>query len=97
MTAYIFYTFIYLYQCIRGINRERSNKQIGGIKLNNKEKDSKGNFQIKNDIYNNITLSFNFGDSLNLLALIAGFFVIKSISKQYKINKKLLKDNKRKV
>jgi hypothetical protein len=65
--------------------------------LNNKEKDSKGNFQIKNDIYNNITLSFNFGDSLNLLALIAGFFVIKSISKQYKINKKLLKDNKRKV
>ena len=65
--------------------------------MNNKEKDSKGNFQIKNDIYNNITLSFNFGDSLNLLALIAGFFVIKSISKQYKINKKLLKDNKRKV
>jgi hypothetical protein len=65
--------------------------------LNNKEKDSKGNYQIKNDIYNNITLSFNFGDSLNLLALIAGFFVIKSISKQYKINKKLLKDNKRKV
>ena len=65
--------------------------------MNNKEKDYKGNFQVKNDIYNNITLSFNFGDSLNLLALIAGFFVIKSISKQYKINKKLLKDNKRKV
>jgi hypothetical protein len=62
------------------------------MKLNNKEKDSKGNLQVKNDIYNNITLSFHFGDSLNLLALIAGFFFIKSISKQYKINKKLLKD-----
>jgi hypothetical protein len=67
--------------------------------LNNKEKGFKGNFQIKNDIYNNnnITLSINFGDSLNLIALIAGFFVIKSISKQYKINRKILKDNKRKV
>ncbi|WP_409275975.1 hypothetical protein V1499_10265 [Neobacillus sp. SCS-31] len=65
--------------------------------MNTKEKDSKGKFQIKNDIYNNITISFNFGDSLNLLALIAGLFVIRRISKQYKINKKLLKDTKRKV
>ena len=69
----------------------------GGINLNNKEKDFKGNIQVKNDIYNNITLSFNFGDSLNLITLIAGLFVIKSISKQYKIKKKILKDNKRKV
>ena len=70
--------------------------KLGGIKLNNMEKVSKGNFQIKNDIQNNITISFNFGDSLNLLALIAGFFIIKSVSKQYKINKKLPTDNKRK-
>jgi hypothetical protein len=71
--------------------------KLGGKNLNNKDRDFKDNFQIKNDINNdinnNITLTINFGDSLNLIALIAGFFVIKSISKQYKKNKKILKDN----
>ena len=70
--------------------------------MNNRENNSQDttknkkniNFTINNN--NNISLSINFGDSLNLFALIVGFFIIKRISKQYKINKKLLKENKEK-
>ncbi|WP_338452432.1 hypothetical protein R4Z09_11415 [Niallia oryzisoli] len=66
--------------------------------MNNRENNSKGTTENKNDINinNNFSLSINFGDSLNLFALIVGFFIIKRISKQYKINKKLLKENKEK-
>ncbi|KAB2328644.1 hypothetical protein F7731_24795 [Cytobacillus depressus] len=65
--------------------------------MNSKEKNSQSTTKNKNDINinNNFSLSINFGDSLNLLALIAGIFIIKRISKQYKINKKWLKENKR--
>ena len=71
--------------------------KLGGIQLNNKEKNPQSTTQNKNDINisNNFSLSINFGDSLNLLALIAGLFIIKRISKQCKINKKWLKENKR--
>lgn len=66
------------------------------MSLNNRENNSKGTTENKNDINvnNNFSLSINFGDSLNLLSLIVGFFIIKRISKQYKINKKWLKENK---
>ncbi|MBU8878161.1 hypothetical protein BGM26_04030 [Bacillus sp. FJAT-29790] len=66
--------------------------------MNNRENNSKGTTKNKNDINinNNFSLSINFGDSLNLFALIVGLFIIKRISKQYKINKKLQKENKEK-
>lgn len=38
-------------------------------------------------VYNNFRISIHFGDSLNLLALIAGLFLIKNISKQCKTKK----------
>lgn len=45
-------------------------------------------------VNNHFSLSINFGDSVNFLALIAGFIVIRRISKKYKLKKKLLKKNK---
>ncbi|MCJ8008165.1 hypothetical protein ACFFF5_11050 [Lederbergia wuyishanensis] len=61
--------------------------------MKNKEKDYQGNTQNKNNINvnNNISFSINLGDSLNLLTLIAGLFIIKTLSKHYKIKKKLQK------
>ncbi|OIK15599.1 hypothetical protein BIV60_08620 [Bacillus sp. MUM 116] len=44
----------------------------------------------KNDVKvnNQFSLTLNFGDSLNLLALIAGFYMIRKIGKRYKVKKK---------
>ncbi|MBS4198136.1 hypothetical protein KHA93_00490 [Bacillus sp. FJAT-49732] len=66
--------------------------------MKNMEKDYQGNIQNRDNISvnNNISLSINLGDSLNLLTLIAGLFIVKTISKQYKLKKKLQKENKRK-
>ncbi|MEH7346188.1 hypothetical protein V7122_20300 [Bacillus sp. JJ1532] len=66
--------------------------------MNNQEEYSKGTAKNRNDINinNNFSLSINFGDSLNLFALIIGFFIIKGISKQYKVNRKLHKESKEK-
>ncbi len=66
--------------------------------MNNEEMDSKRHSEKKNDVNvnNNITLSINFGDSLNLLALIAGLFFIKRVSKQYKLNRRIQKRIKEK-
>ncbi|MEH7106487.1 hypothetical protein [Bacillus sp. JJ1764] len=55
--------------------------------MNHTDKETKGILKNKKlYVHNNINLSFHFGDSLNLLALIGGVFMIKTISKQY--NKK---------
>ncbi|MBB6444351.1 hypothetical protein HNR53_000959 [Bacillus benzoevorans] len=52
----------------------------------NKEKESKNGNDNKNkvNIYNNFRLSIHFGDSLNLLALITGLFLIKNMAKRCK-------------
>ncbi|WP_010676633.1 hypothetical protein [Bacillus timonensis] len=39
-------------------------------------------------VNNNIQFTINFGDSLNLLALIAGVFFIKTVSKKRKADKR---------
>ncbi|WP_066295312.1 hypothetical protein [Bacillus sp. FJAT-29937] len=66
--------------------------------MNKQEEYSKGTAKTKNDINinNNFSLSIHFGDSLNLFALIIGFFFINRVSKQYKINKKLQKESREK-
>jgi hypothetical protein len=66
-------------------------KYINGGIILEKEQDAQGTPQNQVKVNNNISLSFHFGDSLNLLALLAGVFFIKTISKQYK-TKKLKKD-----
>ncbi|MGG3470576.1 hypothetical protein ABES02_24205 [Neobacillus pocheonensis] len=38
-------------------------------------------------VNNNFSLTINFGDSLNLLALIAGVYVLRRIAKKQKIRK----------
>ncbi|WP_019241693.1 MULTISPECIES: hypothetical protein [Bacillus] len=64
--------------------------------MNAKEKKLKDTTKNKNDIKvnNHFSLSINFGDSLNILTLIVGFFIIKSFSKRCKRNKKVLKADK---
>ena len=44
----------------------------------------------KNDVKvnNNFSLTINFGDSLNVLALIAGVYLIRRIAKKRKLKKK---------
>ncbi|MDR7000699.1 hypothetical protein [Neobacillus niacini] len=44
----------------------------------------------KNDVRvnNQFSLTLNFGDSLNLLALIAGVYLIRRIGKRHKLKKK---------
>ncbi|WP_449536491.1 hypothetical protein [Ferdinandcohnia sp. Marseille-Q9671] len=39
-------------------------------------------------VNNNFQFTINFGDSLNLLALLAGVFLIKTVSKKQKTNKR---------
>jgi hypothetical protein len=42
-------------------------------------------------VFNNFSFNFHFGDSLNLLALIAGVYFIRKVAKRYK-NKKLVNE-----
>ncbi|RFB13519.1 hypothetical protein DZB84_16215 [Bacillus sp. HNG] len=62
--------------------------------MDNHEKDAQAKSDNRNYIRvnNNINFNINLGDSLNFLALIAGLFFIKTLSKK----NKLQKENKRK-
>ncbi len=58
--------------------------------MENNEKVSEARSDNRNftNVNNNINFTINFGDSLNLLALIAGVIFIKSVTKKTKTNKR---------
>lgn len=66
----------------------RTTTQNGGIYLDNIEKEPQAKTDNRNynkiRVNNHINFTVNFGDSLNLLALIAGVFFIKTVSKKTK-------------
>ncbi len=62
----------------------------GGFVVKNEKEISPGTHNNKNDVKvnNQFSLTINFGDSLNLLALITGIYVIRRIGKRNKVKKK---------
>ncbi|MDQ6597308.1 hypothetical protein E2K98_07335 [Bacillus salipaludis] len=58
--------------------------------VKNEKEISPGTHKNKNDVKvnNQFSLTINFGDSLNLLALITGIFVIRRIGKRNRMKKK---------